>query len=171
MLLPFSETVRLMGGELSNEGRVEVYKFGFWHKMCGIYLFFNYNSNVSNVVCRSLGMNSPNTKTMIGFQGNPFPIHFLKAYYCVGTETSLEECNHTAIDLPYKCENDSLYQLSVVCGQPPGNSSFFYHFDSYTYPTSYYLSWRYSFSVHDQSTTISKVRSIVALKLKEIGGL
>ncbi|KXJ09165.1 Galectin-3-binding protein [Exaiptasia diaphana] len=101
-----------MGGTLSNEGRVEVFKDGLWNKIC--FNDFWWNRKTAKVVCRSLGL--PNLFNVVhdrDFMGTLFPMHLLK-YSCNGTETSLEDCKYTQSD----CK-DYRRHSGVICGNPP----------------------------------------------------
>ncbi|XP_020903299.1 uncharacterized protein LOC110241748 isoform X2 [Exaiptasia diaphana] len=112
-----NDTLRLVGGQVSNEGRVEVFKNGSWNKIC----FFSYRNNSKDyVICRSLSLPSPPHPIYSQtFQDTSFPVHFLKKKYrCNGNETGLEECA-TSIDTQSMCQRNPRYQAEVVCGHPP----------------------------------------------------
>ncbi|XP_028514184.1 uncharacterized protein LOC110236530 isoform X2 [Exaiptasia diaphana] len=108
-------TLRLMGGQLSNQGRVEIYKYGWWKKICTWN--HNLNNNAASVVCRSLGLSHPTyVLNYRAFYGTSFPMHFVEDFRCTGTETSLEECSST--DPSSRCPY-YLRTAAVACGYPP----------------------------------------------------
>ncbi|KXJ20886.1 Lysyl oxidase-like 2 [Exaiptasia diaphana] len=112
-----NETLRLMGGQFSNEGRVEVFKNGSWNKICG---YPWWNTNTANVVCRSLGLPSPTHNTPRGLllaSATPVDTTLVLSYLCNGTETNLKECSW--IIASSICQRANLSsQAEVVCGHP-----------------------------------------------------
>ena len=84
--------IRLIGGRVPSEGRVEVY-YGQWGTVCHDY----FDINDANVVCRELGY--PGAARYHGgahFGRGSGPI-WLDDLACTGTETSLHYCYHRGV--------------------------------------------------------------------------
>ncbi|XP_032868883.1 neurotrypsin-like [Amblyraja radiata] len=80
--------IRLVDGENSKEGRVEVYVGGEWGSICDD----GWTDNDARVVCRQLGYSGPSkARTMAYFGEGRGPIH-LDNVKCTGQEPSLDEC-------------------------------------------------------------------------------
>ncbi|XP_028513990.1 uncharacterized protein LOC110235942 isoform X2 [Exaiptasia diaphana] len=104
-----------MGGKLSNEGRVEIYKNGWWNKICIVNFGWKYRA--ARVVCLSLGLSYPSYIPYYRvFYGTSLTIHFVRDVRCTGTENSLEECSSTGASS--RCPYYS-YTAGMVCGNPP----------------------------------------------------
>ncbi|XP_065928599.1 deleted in malignant brain tumors 1 protein-like [Magallana gigas] len=88
---PNDTLIRLVGGDTESEGRLEVYKFGKWGTVCDDTV----TDKVAAVVCRSLGF-PWNTSEVYGnavYGEGSGPI-WLSGVNCVGSETSIDECQH-----------------------------------------------------------------------------
>ena len=86
-------SVRLTGGSISYEGRVEVCVNGTWGTVCDDF----WGTADAQVVCRQLGYPTNNSvayRRAIFGRGSG-PIH-LDDVACVGTESSLFNCGYTS---------------------------------------------------------------------------
>ena len=80
--------VRLVGGQVPSEGRVEWNAEGVWGSVCDDY----WDLQDANVVCRELGFVSARTAVMLaGFGQSSGPI-LADDVQCRGTESSFDEC-------------------------------------------------------------------------------
>lgn len=112
----FTANVRLTGGLVPNEGRIEMYiaDQSKWMTICAD----DWDKNNSIVACRSLGLPPP-TWT---FDYSPFydkMAYFVRPLNCAGNEGSLLECPVYEEWSNY-CSNKG-YPASVICGKPAGN--------------------------------------------------
>ena len=85
--------IRLVGGTIDNEGRVEVYHNGAWGTVCDD----SWDINDANVVCRQLGYSratSANEKAAFGEGSGPI---YYDEVACTGTEARLTDCDHRGI--------------------------------------------------------------------------
>ncbi|XP_061599808.1 neurotrypsin isoform X3 [Cololabis saira] len=87
--LPTSVPVRLVGGESSREGRVELFLSGQWGTVCDD----GWTDHDAEVVCRQLGHSSGTAKArvMAYFGEGTGPIH-VDNVKCNGDERSLADC-------------------------------------------------------------------------------
>ena len=102
--------VRLRGGNLPNEGRIEICFGNLWGTVCDD----QWGRPEARVVCRQLGY--ADTDDSIPFQsafyGHGFtPIH-LDDLDCYGNETGLAQCPHIGIGR-HNCANDE--DAGVLC--------------------------------------------------------
>ena len=82
-------TVRLIGGYIKYEGRVEVYHNGKWGSVCTD----DWDLNDAQVVCRELGIGpaiASRSKEIYGRRR----FSWLNNVDCVGTESVIEDCSH-----------------------------------------------------------------------------
>uniref|UniRef100_A0A8C5QYB9 Neurotrypsin n=1 Tax=Leptobrachium leishanense TaxID=445787 RepID=A0A8C5QYB9_9ANUR len=87
--IPPGPAVRLVDGENTKEGRVEVFLNGEWGSVCDD----GWTDNDAAVVCRQLGHRGPaKARTMAYFGEGLGPIH-LDNVDCSGSENTLAECN------------------------------------------------------------------------------
>ena len=85
--------IRLAGGAIANEGRVEVYLNGTWGTVCGYY----WDIHDAVVVCRQLGYSSAISAHGSAYFGvGTGPIHYGNMA-CKGTETYLADCLHSRV--------------------------------------------------------------------------
>ncbi|XP_055496661.1 neurotrypsin [Leucoraja erinacea] len=85
---PLSDgTLRLVGGEGSHEGRLEVYYRGQWGTVCDD----GWTEENARVVCRQLGFRYTQTPLAGQFEGGSGPI-YLDDVHCSGQEASLVLC-------------------------------------------------------------------------------
>ncbi|KAG7484983.1 neurotrypsin isoform X1 [Solea senegalensis] len=86
--LPTSVPIRLVGGERSTEGRVELYLSGQWGTVCDD----GWTDRGAEVVCRQLGHSgSAKARVMAYFGEGTGPIH-VDNVKCSGEERSIAEC-------------------------------------------------------------------------------
>ena len=111
-------TIRLVGGQSSNEGRVEICINGVWGTVCHP----SWDNNDAKVVCRQLGfpvsginfglskcsfppstlrfLNCLVATGLYGYQhdfGQGTGPVFLNNVECIGTESSLLSCSHSGV--------------------------------------------------------------------------
>ncbi|KAM4702927.1 neurotrypsin-like [Rhinophrynus dorsalis] len=86
--IPSAPPVRLVDGESTKEGRVEVFLNGEWGSVCDD----GWTDTDALVVCRQLGHRGPaKARTMAYFGEGQGPIH-LDNVECSGSENTLSEC-------------------------------------------------------------------------------
>ena len=105
-----SVDVRLVGGELPNVGRVEVYFNNQWGTVCQ----YGWSHEDAQVICRQLGYPEGNHQAV---RYNPFgegtgPI-WLDDVFCTGTENNIMECSHYGWGNTEHC--DHLQDAGVIC--------------------------------------------------------
>ena len=110
---PMEGDVRLVGGAVDNEGRVEVYHNGEWGTVCddswGIF--------DANVVCNQLGYNGATSAPgFAAFGQGTGPIHYDNVA-CTGSETRLADCSHNGVGI-HNCVHAE--DAGVVCNTAPG---------------------------------------------------
>ena len=126
-------TLQLVGGQSSNEGRVEICINGVWGTVC----HSSWSSNDAQVVCRQLGFSGSGTSfatskcsfppinsiilnflgatALYGYQhtfGRGTGPVFLYSVGCSGTESSLLSCSHRGISYNW-CSHSA--DAGVVC--------------------------------------------------------
>ena len=101
--------VRLVGGgNVTSQGRVEVFHRGTWGRVCFDY----WDSRDANVVCRQLGFEGALSATSSAAFGKGKGIVWMDNVNCAGNESSLSECEYNQGPSVY-C---SRYQFAgVVC--------------------------------------------------------
>uniref|UniRef100_UPI00398F701F galectin-3-binding protein-like n=1 Tax=Pristiophorus japonicus TaxID=55135 RepID=UPI00398F701F len=80
--------LRLAGGRIPSEGRVEVYYNGEWGTVCDD----NWDIAEAHVVCRSLGYVNATEAAIGGVFGSGSGSILLDDVFCTGSETSLTQC-------------------------------------------------------------------------------
>ncbi|XP_072166895.1 CD5 antigen-like [Diadema setosum] len=102
--------VRLVGGHVSHEGRVEVYHNSQWATVCDN----NWDLQDAHVVCRQLGFPEALTATTRAFfGGGDLSQAILTSMSCLGSENELRECSYSS-DNPFSfCGHND--DAGVVC--------------------------------------------------------
>uniref|UniRef100_H3D099 Lysyl oxidase homolog n=1 Tax=Tetraodon nigroviridis TaxID=99883 RepID=H3D099_TETNG len=101
--------VRLRGGAMIGEGRVEVLKNGEWGTVCDD----NWNVNAATVVCRELGFGSAKEALTDARLGQGIgPVH-MNEVQCSGFEKSLTECRFNRDALGCSHEEDAAVKCHV----------------------------------------------------------
>ena len=94
-------SLRLVGGSLSNEGRVEVNYNGEWGTVCDD----GWDDTDAGVVCRQLGFGSSGTAIgSAGFGQGSGPI-WLDSVTCTGSESTLISCVHFGFNVTRNCSH------------------------------------------------------------------
>ncbi|XDV24641.1 hypothetical protein PO909_028759, partial [Leuciscus waleckii] len=101
-------SVRLVNGDNSCSGRVEVLYNGTWGTVCDDY----WDASDAAVVCREMGCGSVVDASHAYFGQGSGPM-WLNNVQCIGSESTLKRCRSNAID---SCRNDK--GAGVIC-QPP----------------------------------------------------
>ncbi|XP_021367968.1 protein bark beetle-like isoform X3 [Mizuhopecten yessoensis] len=86
---PFPTTARLMDGNTTRDGKLELFYKGKWRGVCTNYL--NYSKIDANVTCKHLGFVGGNF-TYHSFSRNRTEYMFYPRPECSGTETDLFNC-------------------------------------------------------------------------------
>ncbi|XP_012671323.2 lysyl oxidase homolog 2b [Clupea harengus] len=104
--------VRLRGGGVVGEGRVEVLKNGEWGTICDD----NWNLMAATVVCRELGFGSAKEALSGGRLGQGMgPVH-LNEVDCTGFEKSITECSFSMDNESLGCSHEE--DAGVRCNIP-----------------------------------------------------
>ncbi|XP_071836532.1 scavenger receptor cysteine-rich domain-containing protein DMBT1-like isoform X1 [Apostichopus japonicus] len=80
--------VRLVGGQTSNEGRIEVYHDGQWGTICDDY----WDDTDASVICRQLGFGSSGTAIGSANFGEGSGEIWIDDVACLGHEANIDEC-------------------------------------------------------------------------------
>ncbi|GAB1610322.1 deleted in malignant brain tumors 1 protein-like isoform X1, partial [Argonauta hians] len=102
--------IRLAGSEQLNEGRVEIRINNLWGSVCDD----EWDDRDARVVCRMLGY-SVGVATLSGNFGPGSGSIWLDDVNCMGTETSLEDCQYPPLG-QHNC--DHYEDAGVICSQP-----------------------------------------------------
>ncbi|KAK7901780.1 hypothetical protein WMY93_018549 [Mugilogobius chulae] len=89
--------VRLVNGNSSCSGRVEIFHHGQWGTVCGE----GWDVNDANVVCRQLGCGRAKDAPQYTF-GQGLGSIWMAYVSCIGSESSITDCHHTAFG-NYNC--------------------------------------------------------------------
>ena len=103
--------VGLVDGRNWNEGRVEIFHDGAWGTVCDD----QWDSIDAQVVCRQLGLPDTGVQAHAGAHfGEGAGKILLDNVRCVGTETSLDQCQHSGWET-HDCSHDK--DAGVTCGR------------------------------------------------------
>ena len=103
--------VRLVGGSLHSEGRVEIYYNNEWGTVCDD----GWDDTDAGVVCGQLGFGSNGTAIgSAGFGQGSGPI-WLNSVTCTGRESILAECGHLGVEITGNCNHNE--DAGVRCSE------------------------------------------------------
>ena len=91
--------IRLVGGSLYNEGRVEVFYKGLWGTVCDD----GWDNTDAGVVCRQLGFGSSGTAIVSAGFGQGLGSIWLDGVSCSGDEFALANCGHLGVSVIRSC--------------------------------------------------------------------
>ncbi|XP_038049732.1 uncharacterized protein LOC119723239 [Patiria miniata] len=101
-------SIRLSGGAVNHEGRVELFYNSVWGTVC----HYGWDLNDAKVACRQLGFPGALSYThSAAYGGGTGPV-LLNNVACVGNEADLWSCPHSGVGT-YWCLHD--YDAGVVC--------------------------------------------------------
>ena len=111
ILLVPDNSVRLVDGRSSNEGRIEVYYNNEWGTVCDDF----WDVNDAKVVCRQLGFPVEGARAYTNAHfGEGTGNILLDDVQCTGSESALSECPHSGWGIAF-CEHSE--DAGVVCGK------------------------------------------------------
>ncbi|XP_071494038.1 scavenger receptor cysteine-rich domain-containing protein DMBT1-like [Diadema antillarum] len=114
-------TLRLAGGSVASEGRVEIFYKGEWGTVCDD----NWDIDDAEVVCRQLGYTNAERFTASAYFGGGSGRIWLDNVNCLGTESSIFQCQHNGWgshncahieDAGVVCRNDGSSEIRLVDG-------------------------------------------------------
>ena len=100
---------RLVGGNTSSEGRVEMFYNNEWGTICDD----DWNSNNTQVICRSLGYTYGIRSTSSKEFGPGNGTIWLDNIGCTGDETHILNCTHAGLG-EHNCAHHE--DVGIVCG-------------------------------------------------------
>ena len=98
-------TARLVGGSVTNEGHVEVFRDGEWQSLCDD----SWDTREGDVVCRQLGYAYAIKVVGNALFGEGINGQWKTQFECLGTEGSVEDC----YNLPRPCSHKE--DAGVIC--------------------------------------------------------
>ena len=102
-------SVRLVGGDTTLEGRVELFFLGHWGTVCD----YNWDFLDAIVVCRQLGnLQAVEAPTNAAFGAGSGPSWYHRVY-CTGTEHNLTECSKNTYNFGSACPHSR--DAGAVC--------------------------------------------------------
>ena len=93
--------VRLVGGSLPNQGRVEVNYNGEWGTVCDD----GWDDTDAGVVCKQLGFGSLGIAIGSAGFGQGSGSIWLSSVTCTGSELTLARCGHAGISITGSCSH------------------------------------------------------------------
>ena len=106
-------TLRLVGSNSPNEGRVQVFIGGQWVRVCDD----GWDDSEAGVVCRQLGFGSSGKARQLQTSG--MREIMTSNFKCSGNEARLLQCNHNEMNIS---DCDSSDDVEVICtGTLPGS--------------------------------------------------
>ena len=103
--------IRLVAGNASNEGRVEVYYNGTWGTVCSN----GWDLNDANVICRELGFPEAFAAYGRAHFGPGNGTILLDNVRCIGSEVLLNGCQHGDWGSPHNCTHEQDAGLACQC--------------------------------------------------------
>ena len=107
-------SIRLVGGNSCNEGRVEVYYNSEWGTVCDD----GWDDTDAGVVCRQLGFGSSGTAIVSAGFGQGSGSIVLYDVTCTGSELQLTNCGHRGIGVNGSCSHSE--DAGVRCSGTQG---------------------------------------------------
>ena len=105
--------IRLVGGNIYNEGRVEVNYNGEWGTVCDD----GWSYVDAGVVCRQLGFGTSGIAIgSAGFGQGSGPI-WLESVTCTGSESTLASCGHLGVNITRSCNHSEDAGVRCTGGQ------------------------------------------------------
>ena len=120
VLVYIGTLIRLIGGSLYSEGRVEVNYNGEWGTVCDD----GWDRNEADVVCRQLGFGSSGTPYSSAYFGQGAGPILLDDVACTGNELKLASCGHLGYGNTRSCTH---FEDAGVRCYPRGYQSLIYH--------------------------------------------
>ena len=108
-------SVRLVGGGVPTQGRVEISVEGQWGSICS----YGWQKQDADVVCRMLGLPPAAAALSRAEFGQGRGVMWLSEVTCTGKETSIGDCEHLGWGVASYCSPSSV--AGVICGTPSGN--------------------------------------------------
>lgn len=108
----FYLTVRLVDGDASNRGRVEIFYHGVWGTICDDF----WDLRDATVVCWQLGFKGALAAPHNAVYGQGKGVIWMDDVKCTGNETALSQCGHKGWRVT---ECGHWEDASVIC-IPPG---------------------------------------------------
>ena len=105
---PFSGFIRLVGGNWSGEGRVEIFHNGVWGTVCDD----SWDMNDARVVCCGLGYADASSAPHAAYFGQGSGKIWLDNVNCLGNERSIKRCSHNGWSV-HNCGHHE--DASVIC--------------------------------------------------------
>ena len=99
--------VRLVGGSLYNEGRVEVYYNGRWGKVCSD----GWDEQHASIVCRQLGFKSSEIADFGVARKEEILLDYVM---CSSSDQILASCGHYGVGIKIGCNYNSYYTVAGV---------------------------------------------------------
>ncbi|XP_069121522.1 uncharacterized protein [Argopecten irradians] len=106
--LPFFGGLRLSGGRLPGEGRVEMNRMGIWGAICDD----GWDDRDATVVCRMMGFNFGGFRNRPGVYGIAERPAWMTNVRCYGDEPDIFQCGHRGWG-PHECPNEN--HATVTC--------------------------------------------------------
>ncbi|XP_072042484.1 uncharacterized protein [Amphiura filiformis] len=164
--------VRLVGGQNTNEGRVEVFYNGRWGTVCAD----SWDDDDAMVVCRQLGFPSGDARAVIStlshflytsaeFGQGTGPV-WLDGVSCSGSENRLDECRHNGWGIQ-NCHGH-YHDAGVICNDGKGKAvTPLYKNYVFTLPCLHYCTYK----AHVFITTSSRSPVFAALSMIDFRGI
>ncbi|XP_072169471.1 scavenger receptor cysteine-rich domain-containing protein DMBT1-like [Diadema setosum] len=103
--------VRLVGGSVAHEGRVELFYSGSWGTVCDDL----WDITDADVVCRQLGYTAAEAAYDSAFFGQGSGNIWLDNVECVGSETAISQCSHSGYGL-HNCGHSEDAGVKCISG-------------------------------------------------------
>ena len=104
-----AQDMRLVGGNASNEGRVEVLRSKQWFTVCDD----DWDLNDADVACRQLGYGYAIRAVSHALFGQGTGGQWKASFSCTGSERRLEYCSRTTTDYLIYCSHSK--DVGVIC--------------------------------------------------------